>query len=140
MSERSREILEGLQYQGEDESVAYSIDVTNYGNTPTSPAVDVFDEDDLSTSVKSTVMPTGSPSVASNVITLPALTALTDGQTYRVEVQFTLSGNLFEVFFRVRGQGVGCFVVFVITCRMGGRSCGRIRPIRRYPEYHNAMD
>lgn len=101
---RAREVVEGWQYQGKDESIAYTLDVSAVGDDPTSVSVDVFAHGDLDTSVKSTVMPSGSPSVAANVITLPALTALTAGTNYRVEVKFTIGGNVLEHFFNVSGQ------------------------------------
>ena len=94
-----REVVQGVQMQGGDEQIVYTIDTANWGGTPTSPAVEVKDGD--GTNVKSTVMPTGSPSVASDIITLPILKLLTAGVTYRVEVKFTTGGNVLECYFKV---------------------------------------
>ena len=100
MSER--EVVEGVREQGSDETITWTIDVSNVGSSPTNPSVDVFAESDLSASVKSTVMPSGSPSVSGDTITLPPLTSLTAGVVYRVEVQFTVGGGApFEVYFKV---------------------------------------
>lgn len=102
-SSNSREVLEGVQYQGEDESIAYTLDVTAIGSSPSSVAVVVKDVTNATT-VTATVMPTGSPSVAGNVITLPALKLLTAGVLYRVEVKYTISNNILESYFYVQAQ------------------------------------
>lgn len=98
-----REAKEGVQPQGVDERIAYTLTTTPWGSTPTGVAVSVTDDADGST-VTSTVMPTNSPSVAGDVITLSLLRSLTAGHVYRVDVQFTCSGNLFEAYFRVRAE------------------------------------
>ncbi len=59
---------------------------------------DLADEAD----VTSTVMPTNSPSVASDVITLSALKLLTLGSSYRVEVKFDADSNTWETYFIVK--------------------------------------
>lgn len=102
-SSNSREVLEGVQYQGADESIAYTLDVTAVGSSPSSVSVVVKDVTNSAT-VTATVMPTGSASVSSNVITLPALKLLTAGVLYRVEVKYTISGNILESYFYVQGQ------------------------------------
>lgn len=96
-----REVVEGLQIQGEDETIVYSLSTTNVGGSPSSVSVVVKKESDNS-NVTATVMPSGSHSVASDVITLKPLTALTVGEVYRVEVAFTSAGNNLEHYFRVK--------------------------------------
>ena len=98
-----REVLEGKQYQGVDESIAYTLDVSAVGSSPSSVSVVVKDVTN-GTVVTSTVMPTGSASVSGNVITLPALKLLTAGVLYRVEVKYTISNNVLESYFYVQGQ------------------------------------
>ena len=98
-----REVVEGKQFQGEDESIAYTLDVGAVGSSPSSVAVVVKDVT-AGTVVTSTVMPTGSPSVAGDVITLPALKLLTAGRLYRVEVKYTIANNILESYFYVQGQ------------------------------------
>ena len=97
-----REVVQGSQSQGVDEQIVYTIDTANWGGTPTSPAVVVKDRD--GTDVTSTVMPTNSPSVSDDVITLSTLKLLTDGVVYRVEVKFTSGGNIMECYFYVSAQ------------------------------------
>jgi len=96
-----RTIEEGVQIQGEDEEIAYKLDVSAVGSSPTNLGVEVKDAS-TGNSVKSTVMPSGSPSAAGDVITLPTLKLLTAGVLYVVEVKYTLSGNVFETPFYVR--------------------------------------
>ncbi|KKM65393.1 hypothetical protein LCGC14_1491740 [marine sediment metagenome] len=96
-----REVAEGLLGQGSDESLMYSIDITNWGSDPPSISVKVYDEN-LMTDVTQTVMPTGSLSVADDIISLPLLKNLTIGASYRVEVLFTIGLNIWQCYFRVR--------------------------------------
>lgn len=90
-----REIKEGRQEQGIEEEVTYTLTVpTTWGTPSGTPTVKVFSYIDRTyTDVTSTVMPTGSASIASQVITLPELKLLTEGVTYRVEVKFDTSGG-----------------------------------------------
>ncbi len=106
MATLNREVEEGEQNQGVDESIAYTIDVTAWGNSPTSTSAVVKDITDSSsiTDVTSTIMPSGSTSVSDNIITLPAATAMTAGKGYRIEVKMTLSGNVQEAYFIVRAE------------------------------------
>lgn len=96
-----REVVEGTQEQGVDESIAYTLDTTAAGGTPSSVSVAVKLWP-AGTDVKSTVMPSGSPSVNGNVITLPALGSLTAENTYRVEVKYTTGGNVLEDYILIR--------------------------------------
>jgi len=65
---RKREVIEGPQPQGVDEEIAWGLDTTGCGGSPTDVTVVVKDSDgnDVTSSVT-----TGSVSVAGNVITLP---------------------------------------------------------------------
>ena len=103
MSDNIREVAEGRQYQGEDESIAYTLDVSAVGSSPSSVSV-VVKEAFTGEAVTATVMPTNSPTVNGNVITLSALKLLTAGVLYRVEVKYTISGNILENYFEVMGQ------------------------------------
>ena len=103
MSKDIREVLEGLQFQGENESVVYAIDSEPWGGSPSTIVHDVFDEEDLIVSLKATLM-SGSSSVTSHIITLPALSGLTFRTLYKVTVKFTSGGNILEGYFRVKGE------------------------------------
>jgi hypothetical protein len=98
----AREVKEGRQAQGTEEQIAYTVTTTPWGSTPTSISVKVWDVTrGKRLDVTSTVMPTNSPTASGDVITLSLLKLLTVGHTYRVEVKFTASGNVFEPYFFV---------------------------------------
>ncbi len=99
-----REVAEGRQYQGEDEIVVYTVDVTNVGSSPTAVSVAVFDTSQEELDVTATAMPVNSPAVVANVITLSPLRALVAPHIYRVEIKFTVGGNVLEHYFTVKGQ------------------------------------
>ena len=93
-----REVVEGRQYQGEDEQIIYSITTTNWASDPTSVSVAVKDNTagdvDVTTSVTS-----GATITNGDLITLLTITGLTAGHLYRVEVQFTAESSTFECYF-----------------------------------------
>ena len=92
-----REVAEGVQTQGADEKITYTITTTNWASSPGSVSQVVKDEDgtDVTSSVTS-----GSTSVSGDVITLKAISSLTAGTRYRCEVQFTAgSGAPYECYF-----------------------------------------
>ena len=98
----SREITQGLQVQGSDEQIVYTLTTTNWASSPTSPSAKIYSVvGDVYTDVTSTNMPAGTASAVGDVITLPKIVSLTAGIMYRVEVQFTVSGNLFEAYARI---------------------------------------
>jgi hypothetical protein len=97
-----REVVEGTQYQGVDEEIAYTITTTPWGSSPTSMAAVV--KDASGTDVSSVVMPTGVPTANGDVVTLPTIKSLTDGQSYRAELKFTSGGNIFECHVNIVGQ------------------------------------
>ena len=99
----SREVREGLQTQGEDEQIAYSITTTPWGSDPSSVAVVVKDESAAFADVTDTVT-SGSASANGDVITTPIIKSLTAGRTYRVEVKFAAGANVFECYFRIRAE------------------------------------
>jgi len=93
-----REIKEGLQYIGEDETIVYTLTTTPWGSSPSSPAAKIYELDgDTLTDVTSSCM-SGSAAAVNDVITLPSIRNCTAGTDYRVEVAFTISGNTFEAF------------------------------------------
>lgn len=87
----------GREPQGIDERVAYQIDTALIG-TPTAPSVVAKARAGGSTwvDVTSTVFPTNTPGVSGTVITLSLLRNLTQDVLYRIEIQYTIGGNLFE--------------------------------------------
>jgi len=99
-----REIKEGLQYQGADETIVYTLTTTPWGSTPSSTAAKIYEVDGDTLTDKTTTQMTGATSVTGDIITLPAITALVAGTLYRVEIVFTCSGNVFEAFAELQAE------------------------------------
>ena len=100
----TREVTEGKQYQGEDEEIVYTIDVSNWGDTPTSPSLVVKEITDDYADVTATVVPSGTASAAANIITLPTIEGLTINKLYQCEILFTMAGNKLETYFIIQGE------------------------------------
>lgn len=100
-----REVVEGAQYQGEDEIITYIVTMTGT-DSPSGPVVKVYNIDAPGTydDVTDVVMPSGSPSFNGTALTLPALKALTENSKYRVEMKFNDLGNTLEHYMIVYGQ------------------------------------
>ena len=101
----NRQVLEGPLKQGVDEIIAYAITTTPWGAAPTVVVVGVDDRTTgAAVDAAATVMPTNAPTVLGDVITLSPLKLLTAAHTYRVEVRFTVNGNVLEVYVDVLGE------------------------------------
>lgn len=89
----SHTILDGVQEIRRDEGLTFTVDTENWGGSPTSPSVTVTRCRDGS-DVTSDFIPSGSPSVTDDVITLPEITAPSAAQLgdYIVSVQFDSGG------------------------------------------------
>ena len=101
MKDSDRRIQESPLYQGEDEQIAYTLTTTPWGSDPTGEAVvlkDIDGEDVSETHL------TGSPSVDGDVITTPTVHSLVAGQRYRLEIKFTVSGNVMETYATIIAQ------------------------------------
>jgi hypothetical protein len=95
-----RAVVEGLQTQGSDEEVAYKIDTTTWGGTPTTVSVVCYCLD-TNKNMTAVVLPTNTTSVSGDDITLSPLKKLVPGRTYRVDIKFTASAQVVETYFRV---------------------------------------
>jgi len=100
MATNTREVVEGTQMQGADESIRYSVDWSSIG-VPTGPIVVVKQE---SSNVTAAVMHVNTPIVTGSEVILSPLTGLTPGLVYRVEVQCTVGSNVLETYFFVTAQ------------------------------------
>ena len=79
--------VESPKYVRVDEGVHWSLDTTNYGGSPTSVSVAVYDADDADTDVTSATMP-GSATVSSDTIQLPEFQSADKGN-FRVMITFS---------------------------------------------------
>ena len=100
----SREITEGRQLQGEDETVVYTLTTTPWGTSPSSESAKIFEIDGDTYTDKTSTNMTGAASAAGDIITLPGIHSLTAGTLYRVEVLFTCSGNTFEAYAEIQAE------------------------------------
>jgi len=99
-----REIKEGLQYIGEDETIVYTLTTTPWGSDPSSPVAKIYEVVGDTLTDRTTALMTGSAAAVNDVITLPAIHSCTAGTDYRVEVTFTISGNTFEAFAELKAE------------------------------------
>ena len=96
-----REIKEGRQEQGVEEEVTYTLTVPTTWGVPTgTPTIKVYSYDGITfTDVTTTIMPTVSASIASQVITLAEAKSMTVDVLYRFEMKFdTTSGGVKEAY------------------------------------------
>lgn len=96
-----RRVKESPLKQGVDEQIAYELTTTPWGSSPSSPSAAIYDSD--RNNVTTTCM-TGSASANGDVITTPLVHSLKAGERYRMEIQFTVSGNVFEAWTYIDGE------------------------------------
>jgi len=91
--------------QGRDEQIIYTLTTTPWGSSPSAVIVTLYDviDDDNWTDLSSTLL-SGSATVNGDVITLPKVLSMVSDHDYRLEVQFTSGGSVFEAFALIKGQ------------------------------------
>lgn len=102
----STQFLEGAIEQRPLERIAYRLDTTRFGGSPTAVAVTLHQlatPDSVGTDVSATHL-SGASAVAGNVITTPHLQSIAGGQLYRLAVTFTCAGNDLSLFVYVHGR------------------------------------
>lgn len=101
MSSRTREIKEGRQYIGVNERPIFRLNTAQWGGSPSAQSAKVYDYDNDAgtfTDVTSTVLPSGSPSVSGDYVSLPTFVPESIGKVYLVTVKFTTGGSVLEAF------------------------------------------
>ena len=96
-----REFKESPFEQGEDEVIAYKVTVpTTWGTaTFTSLSSKIYEDPDGDNTDKTASMLSGSTSASGQVITTPAVTGLTVGKKYRLEIKWDSSeGDTLEAY------------------------------------------
>jgi hypothetical protein len=88
-------------YQGVDEQIAYRLLTTPWGSTPSGAAVVLKDHNNVDVSASCL---SGLPSTSGNYITTPIVQNLTAGNKYRLEIKFTISGNVAEAWGEIWGE------------------------------------
>ena len=85
-----------LRIQGAGEIRIYVIDVSSRASGPATPVITKVVDLTTGTDVKTTVMPTGSPTISGDNFTMPPMKLLTVGRTYRVHFTYIKSSETFE--------------------------------------------
>jgi hypothetical protein len=101
-----REIQEGVQGQGASEAVVYTITTTPWMTGPLSATAKIEQYQPttrLFTDVTATCM-AGSCTINGDVITLPVVSKLTEGEMYLVSVAFSKGANTLEAVAWVQGE------------------------------------
>lgn len=101
MDATSRRIIESPIHQGEDEQIAYTLTTTPFASDPSSPTVTIKDADGVDVTGDYT---SGSAGVLGDVITTPTILDLVAGIQYRLEIKFTVSGNVEEAWADLYGE------------------------------------
>lgn len=91
--ERDLEIVESPRAQGAGETKTYSLTVTPWGSSPTSPAVTVEKYVDATYTDVTADLTIGAPTVSGDVITF-SLAGLSAGVRYRVTISFTCGSDV----------------------------------------------
>lgn len=90
--------------QGEVEEITYAFYTTVWGSSPSNPVVKVYDITDGTREDVSDVVLSGTSSINGDLITLPKVKSLTPGKIYRIEVQFSAEGDVFETYFDIHAE------------------------------------
>ena len=99
MSPVRRQVVEGPQAQGVDESIVYDITTTPWGTSPSSPSYVVKDMNASLADITTDVSTGNAPGISGDVLTIPTIKPLAADRKYRVEVKFTADAQDFETFF-----------------------------------------
>ena len=99
-----REVVEGLQTQGTNEAIAYTVTTTPWGSAPSAPVFTLMDRGSTPWVNVTASKASGSPSVVGDVVTTPLVAGLVEGGQYRAFVRFICKGNTLECFFDILGE------------------------------------
>ena len=98
-----RAVVEGRQYQGTDEIIAYNLTTTPWGSAPAGAAVKGYDVTaGAYTDVSATII-SGAPVTVGDVIQF-IVKSLTLSHEYRVEVKFTSGASTFEPYVEIEAE------------------------------------
>lgn len=97
---KARQTSPGQFYQGKDEELPYTVDVSNWTSAPTAGCVVVtLNGSDVGTDVLS-----GASSISGSTITTACITSLSAAEDYRVDVRFEQDGDVWECYFFITGE------------------------------------
>lgn len=95
-----REVVESPIRQGEDERIPYKLTTTPWGTGPSLAEIKVKDITlgYVDVTIAVTQPPSGPPTIAGDVITMPVLFGLERGHSYRAEFAFWIGTTKYEPF------------------------------------------
>lgn len=99
-----RQVKGGRRRMGRNEQIAWNLVTTAWGSNPTDPVVTLWDLSGAEPEDVSATLLSGTASVDGDTITTPYVLGLTPGRLYRLEVQFTCSGNVFEPYVEIQAE------------------------------------
>lgn len=102
MPQRPREVIEGPQVQGEDETIRYHLDISQWASWPTDLSAKIYTA--AGTDVTATHMTGTCYLIDATTIALPYVHSLTAGEQYRVEVRFSEGAQVYEAFFIIQAE------------------------------------
>lgn len=97
---KARQTEPGQFYQGKDEDIPYTIDVSNWTAAPTAACVVVT----LNGSDATSDVVSGAQSISGSTITTGCITSLSAGEDYRVDIRFEQDGIAWECYFFITGE------------------------------------
>jgi len=99
-----RQFVPGQFWQGKDEEISYTVDVSNWASAPAAACFVIWEgTTDRSASNLQRAASAG-PSISGVYITTPCLVKLRAGVDYRCELRFEQGGEAFEGYFMVTGR------------------------------------
>ena len=99
-----REVIEGEQVQGIDETIVYTVTTTPWGSLPTAPDAAAFERVNGKWLDRTAAIMTGVATKSGDVITLPPIAGLAEGHVYRIIVGFTIDDNEFSCKFDIKAE------------------------------------
>ena len=98
-----RQTVPGQFYQGEEEELSYTVNVSTWASTPTGASA-VLKFNGLEVSACNLRSSGSVATIAGVYITTPCLVGLAPGNDYKLELKFEQAGKIYECFFHVSGE------------------------------------
>jgi len=94
----------GQFWQGQDEEISYTVDVTNWAGSPAAACFVIYEGTTNRSASNLKSAASAGPSISNADITTPCLVELRPGVDYRCELRFEQSGQAYEGYFVVTGR------------------------------------
>jgi len=94
----------GQFYQGADEQIAYTINVSNWTNAPTEASFTIWEGTTNRSASLLSSSASGGATISGGNVTTPCILKLTAGTDYRCELLVEQSGQVYEGYFMLTGE------------------------------------